>query len=81
MPTRKVQHLVAFASLNHASFKCPHCQADSTYYPDLLENTVQCRSCRRRHPVLIFESFNSRCVSCNKQVKEPVLTENYHGSY
>ena len=81
MPIRKAQHLVGFAGLNHVSFKCPDCGADSTYHADLLEPTVQCRNCRRRHPALIFECFNSRCISCNKQVKEPVLVDNYHGSY
>lgn len=81
MPICKAQHLVGFASLNHVSFKCPHCDADSTYHPELLEPTVQCRSCRRRHPILIFECFNSRCVACNTQLKQPTLVHNYHGSY
>ncbi len=80
MPIRKAQHLVGFANFNHGSFKCPACGADSTYHADLLEPTVQCRNCRRRHPALIFECFNSRCISCNKQVKEPVLVDNYCGS-
>ncbi len=80
MPIRKVQHLVGFANMNHVSFKCPDCGADSTYHADLLEPTVQCRNCRRRHPALIFECFNSRCISCNKQVKQPTLVENYCGS-